>query len=320
MHIQSFSNNVKIGKMKKIQIHILIPVFEDFNCLPVLLKRIDQNLKDYCNYEILIIDDGSLRNLDQKSKLIHSRQINILTLSQNVGHQRSIAIGICHLSEYKRCDFVLIMDGDGEDNPLDVKKLINKSIELGKSHVVFARRDVRSEPLSFKFGYLIYRILFRLSTGKNIKFGNFSLIPFSMVTRLTGMPELWNHYASGILASKLPIYEVSTKRTGRITGRPKMNLNSLILHGISSITIFINIFALRISLSLSFLLSVSLILNLFSNLYKLPIPIFFYGTELICALSIMSFQSYLFLMATVSKRTNYPCIPSNFWKNFINKK
>ena len=305
---------------KNIRVKILIPVFEDFQCLPTLFKRIDDNLRDICNYEILIIDDGSLKNIDEKSFLIEKDKTNILTLSQNVGHQRSIAIGLCHLSEKNNFDYVLIMDGDGEDNPLDAKKLINKADILSEDCVIFARRDVRSEPLFFKIGYLFYRIIFRLCTGNNIKFGNFSLVPSRMLKRLTGIPELWNHYASGVLVSKLPVHEVSTIRSGRIAGRPKMKIDSLVLHGISSITTFINIFALRISLFLSFLLSFSLILYLSSNLYNHPIPIFCYGTELICVLSIMTFQAYLFLMATVSKRTNYPCIPSNFWKNFINKK
>ena len=88
-------------EVKKTQVTVLIPVFEDFKCLPILLKRIEQNLHDICNYEILIIDDGSLKNLDEKYELVVENKVNFLTLSQNIGHQRSIAIGLCYLSEKK---------------------------------------------------------------------------------------------------------------------------------------------------------------------------------------------------------------------------
>ena len=303
--------------MKRPHIVILIPIYEDFLCLPILFSRIDQTLKNICSYEILVIDDGSLKNIGEKKELFNSKNINVLTLSQNVGHQRSITIGLCHLSERKDFDFVLIMDGDGEDNPLDAKKLLEKA--TNHSSIIFARREVRSEPLLFRLGYFIYRIVFRVCTGKNIKFGNFSLVPSNMLERLTGIPELWNHYASGVMVSKLPFYEVATERSGRINGRPKMNVFSLVLHGIGSITNFIKDFALRLSLFLTFTLLTSITLKIVSKFDKYSFLELYNISDLIIILSIITFQSYIFLISTISKRSNAPCIPSKFWKFFITK-
>ena len=130
-----------------------------------MLKRIEQNLHDICNYEILIIDDGSLKNLDEKYELVVENKVNFLTLSQNIGHQRSIAVGLCYLSEKKNIDYVLIMDGDGEDNPIDARKLL-KANELKRMSILFARRDVRSEPLLFRKDIYFIEFLFRFCTGK----------------------------------------------------------------------------------------------------------------------------------------------------------
>ncbi len=305
--------------MKIPHIVILIPIFEDFLCLPILFSRIEQALKNICSYEILVIDDGSLKNIGEKKELFNSKDINVLTLSQNVGHQRSITIGLCHLSERNDYDFVLIMDGDGEDNPIDARKLLEKAKSLNHSSIIFARREVRSEPLLFRLGYFIYRIVFRVCTGQNIKFGNFSLVPSNMLDRLTGIPELWNHYASGVMVSKLPFYEVATERSGRINGRPKMNVFSLVLHGIGSITNFITDFALRLALLLTFMLFTSITLKFVSYIDEYSCLRLYNISDFIIILSIITFQSYIFLISIISKRLNTPCIPSKFWKFFITK-
>lgn len=305
-------------EVKKTQVTVLIPVFEDFKCLPILLKRIEQNLHDICNYEILIIDDGSLKNLDEKYELVVENKVNFLTLSQNIGHQRSIAIGLCYLSEKKNIDYVLIMDGDGEDNPIDARKLLKKANELKRMSILFARRDVRSEPLLFRLGYLFYRILFRFCTGKNIKFGNFSLVPSGMLKRLTGIPELWNHYASSVLAANIPIVEVSTHRSGRIAGRPKMNLGSLVLHGISSITTFLSVFALRLLLFSSVATISIIVVSTLPLTDFLPTLLTNNGIIIIWFFSSLTLNSLFFLLFAVSRRNQAPCTPSTFWRNFIN--
>lgn len=301
----------------KPKIIILIPVFEDFKCLPILFKQIKESLDKVCDYKILLIDDGSFKDLDEKKKISKLSNIKTLTLSQNVGHQRSIAIGICYLSQKIDFDFVLIMDGDGEDNPRDAKRLIVHSQENQQESIYFARRDVRSEPITFKFGYFLYRIFFRVCTGKSIKFGNFSLIHAKLLKRLSGIPELWNHYASGVLAANLPVIEISTRRSGRIAGRPKMNLTSLVLHGISSITTFLSVFALRISIFFSLATVSNLIVFITPLGACLPTALTNHSVLILLVLSSLTLNSFFFLLFAVSRRDHPPCNPSTFWKNFI---
>ena len=297
---------------------ILIPVFEDFECLPILEEKIQQHLSPVADYSILVIDDGSFKGLDNKLGIEKDKRIKILTLSQNVGHQRSITIGLCYIREHCDCDQILIMDGDGEDNPADAVKLISESEKHSDPTIFFARRDTRSEPISFKFGYLLYRVLFRVLTGKNIKFGNFSLVPKEMLGRLTGIQDIWNHYAASIVFAKIPYVEVPSSRSGRIHGRPKMNFVSLIIHGLSAISIFhqtvflrlliVSLMSLIISLAIVFIISIaSLHLDITYFIFSVFICLFFV---------LFNFTAIIF---SLKSRNKAPCIPRQFWAHFIKK-
>mgnify|MGYP003706010455 FL=1 len=302
----------------KQKICILIPVFEDFECLPLLEEKIQQHLSPVTDYNILVIDDGSFKGLDKKLGIEKKKSIKILTLSQNVGHQRSITIGLCYIRENCDYDQILIMDGDGEDNPADAVKLISESEKHSDPTIFFARRDTRSEPISFKFGYLLYRVLFRILTGKNIKFGNFSLVPNELLDRLTGIQEIWNHYAASIVFAKIPYIEVPSSRSGRIHGRPKMNFTSLILHGLSAISIFNQTVFLRLLIGSFMFLFIILAILLTNNVTSLHVDI----TYLIMSVCISLFLvliNFTAIIFSLKSRNKAPCIPRQFWEYFIKK-
>lgn len=298
-------------------IYVLIPIFEDFACLPILLNKIKNSLSNIADYRVLVIDDGSYNGLHDKLLLNKDSSLEILTLSKNVGHQRSIAIGLCYLDRNKDFDYILVMDGDGEDNPQDAINLIRTAEASTEDKVIFARRDTRSEPFSFKIGYLLYRLFFRILTGDKIKFGNFSLVPRSLVDRLTGIPDIWNHYAASILSSKIPYEEISSKRSGRIHGRPKMNLTNLILHGMSAFSVFLQIILFRLFLLVSIVNACGLTLLFIESLGVLNINKFANITSIIFLMTNLMFISFISLLFVLSNRSLAPCIPKTFWHHFI---
>ena len=298
-------------------IYVLIPIFEDFSCLPILLNKIKNSLSTVSDYRVLIIDDGSYNGLNEKLVLKEDSSLEILTLSKNVGHQRSIAIGLCYLDRNKDFDYILVMDGDGEDNPQDALNLIRAAEASKEEKVIFARRDTRSEPLSFKIGYLLYRLFFRILTGDKIKFGNFSLVPHSLVDRLTGIPDIWNHYAASILSSKIPYEEISSKRSGRIHGRPKMNLTNLILHGMSAFSVFLQIILFRLFLFISIINACGLTLLFLEGLGILNISKFISIIPIIFIMTNLMLISFISLLFVLSNRSLAPCIPKTFWNHYI---
>jgi hypothetical protein len=141
---------------------------------------------------------------------------------------------------------VLIMDGDGEDDPRDVPRLIEHFHKNGGRTVVFARRTARSESLLFRVLYYAYRGLHRVLIGQSINVGNFSILPFEAVDRLVAVTELWNHYASAVFKARVPTDSIPTRRAHRLTGAPHMSLVTLVIHGLSSIAAYGDVLGVRL--------------------------------------------------------------------------
>jgi polyisoprenyl-phosphate glycosyltransferase len=91
------------------------------------------------------------------------------------------------------------------------------------------------ENSTFRFSYQCYRILHRLLTGRDIRFGNFSVLPRAHLESLVVFPELWNHYAATFIKSRLPYVRVRSERAARVQGKSRMNFVSLLIHGLSAL-------------------------------------------------------------------------------------
>ena len=100
--------------------------------------------------------------------------------------------------------------------------------------------------MDFRAGYAVYRLLFWALTGNPIRFGNFCLIPHSFLNSLTHNPATWNNLAAAIMRSRLPSVAVPTARGERYGGRSKMNFFSLAVHGLSAISVYIDITLIRV--------------------------------------------------------------------------
>lgn len=230
---------------------IVIPVCNDWNALRLLLCSLDAVAGD-CDHQldILIVDDGSATlpppGLVDPHARRHIASIELLTLKRNLGHQRAIAVGLAHLQQRGRRHVVVVMDGDGEDDPADVPRLLKRAEDLGLTSVVFAERTTRSEGPGFRAGYLAYRMLHRLATGHAVRVGNFSALPPRCLEPLAVSPELWNHYAAAVIRSRMPFDLVPTRRRKRLDGRSRMNFVSLVIHGLSSVSVFGDVVGARL--------------------------------------------------------------------------
>src|SRR5207302_7995807 len=141
--------------------------------------------------------------------------------------------------------------------PLDIAALLAAG-QLHPAHVVLARRAKRSESSAFRFWYFVYKLGFHLLTGQAINFGNYSLIPMAAVRRLVHMPELWNNLAACILRSRLPYTTVPTVRGSRYSGRSTMNLVSLVVHGLSVMSVHGDVIFVRALLVAAFVAAASI--------------------------------------------------------------
>jgi polyisoprenyl-phosphate glycosyltransferase len=241
---------------------VVTPVLDDWACFAALVAEISTRFTGSdLEFQVYGVDDGSTAPFDLACVALPPEScvaaIEIIHLAVNLGHQRAIAAGLCTVADRDDIDLVLIMDSDGEDRPIDISALLVAS-QQHPAHVVLARRTKRSEPRTFRFWYFVYKLVFYILTGRTINFGNYSIIPMSAVRRLVHMPELWNNLAASILRSRLPYTTVPTVRGMRYTGRSTMNLVSLVVHGLSAMSVYSDMIFVRILLVAAFTAGVSI--------------------------------------------------------------
>lgn len=302
---------------KPIRLLIVTPVLNDWACLRVLVSTIAEQ-PDLAGYaiSILAVDDGSthVEVLDPSFIKGPVREIEILKLRANVGHQRAIALGLAHARKHASFDVVVVMDSDGEDRPEDIGLLLCAH-EANPGHIIVARRAQRSEGVIFRTFYQSYKFLFRRLTGKSISFGNFSLIPCARVDNVVHSPGVWNNFAATLLRCRIPIQFVPTKRGTRYHGVSTMSFTTLMLHGMSAISVFSDIVIGRIivALVLGSLLFVAGVGAIIYLRYATNVLVPGYATTVILILSsilinalTIGFLSILTLLASRSQVSVHP--------------
>jgi hypothetical protein len=253
---------------------ILIPVFNDWESLLSLLNNIHAlKINNIAHIKVLIVDDCSTEILNKKIEFDSFKDIEIIKNLKNIGHGKSIAYGINYISKKNDFDYLIVMDGDGEDRPEEVKELILKSIDL-PSLTITANRIKRSESAFFKLSYLLHKILTLVLTGYSIKFGNFMCIPKQDLNLIVSNKNLSVSFSGTIAKFIKNKTFIPSIRGVRYYGPTKMSFLKLIRHSLLIISTFRKEAALR--LSLIFLIYTTLIFYSLKNmilLLLLPVAI-----------------------------------------------
>jgi len=303
------------------KIIILIPVFNDEESLNRLLGELAASLNKFADstFSVLVVDDGSTDKLHIAAPSFFSLQL--LHLQRNIGHQKVIAVGLAYIKENMPCDKVLVMDSDGEDRPEDAAALLSNS-QSNPGKIVFARRKSRQEGSGFRLSYRLYKLAFRLLTGKSIAFGNFLLMPKPQLDIVVYYSEIWNHIAGGILKAGLPYTSIATNRGKRYAGKSKMNFNALLIHGLGAIAVFIEVIASRLLVFSLMLIGISLlaILALIGIRAFTDLAIPGWTSTVASVMLIVLLQSFLLSLFTIflylSSQSQRKFIPAHHYKDY----
>ena len=306
---------------------IVTPVLDDWKSFAKLLGKIsDQFSGRAVAFHVVAVDDGSAIPFDSQSLVLRSSscivELSVLMLALNLGHQRAIAAGLCALVDRTDIDAVIVMDSDGEDRPEDVATLLAAS-RTHPADIILARRMERSETRAFKIGYLMYRLLFRLLTGRTINFGNFSLIPFASLQRLVHLPDLWNNLAAALLRSRMRYITVATRRGVRYFDQPRMKLTALIIHGLSAVSVYIDVVFVRILIAAGAISGTSLLAIAAVATIRFATDLAIPGWATIMAgdLAIVLLLTIVLVVVTalmmLSSRSSLPIVPVRDYRSFV---
>ena len=254
---------------------ILIPVFNDWESLKKLISKINENIKDYGDilFECLIVNDASTISKPKFEKPKHLKSLEILNMKENKGHARCNAFGLRYIFQNRKFDNIILMDGDGEDRPEELKSLIDTIISKPNVSVV-AKRVKRSEGFFFQFLYQTHKLITLIFTGKNINFGNYSLLTKKDVEKIYSKASLWSSFSGTVKKNLKPLNEINSIRGVRYFGPSQMSLFKLLIHSFSIIAVFKSLVFLRSFIIIIILAFLNLFIGNFTIILQILIIIF----------------------------------------------
>ena len=228
---------------------ILIPVYNDWQSVSKLIDEINNfSVSSEFQISVIIVNDASNHDRQEENKNLENiNSIKILNMKTNQGHARCIATGLKYINEKEDFDYVIPMDGDGEDRPEEIIEFLNK-IKISNNEPIVAERVKRSENLIFKICYQVHKLITLTFTGKYIKFGNFTCLPKTTVQKLINEKSTWNSYSGSLKKVENNLLSVPSTRGTRYFGPSKMSFYNLIKHSLSIISVFRKTFLIRSAL------------------------------------------------------------------------
>ena len=232
---------------------VLIPIYNDRESLKLLIENINHEIKDL-NHEISIVvinDASSQQIIDNYPNIENISSLEIINMKENRGHARCIASGLKYIFEKKEFDFVIPMDGDGEDRPEEIKNFFQLS-EQSSERSIIGERVKRSEGVIFKVCYQFHKFLTLAFTGKSIKFGNFTCLSKITIKKMLEEKATWNSFSGSLKKIENDLVSMPSIRGSRYFGPSKMSFFNLLKHSLSIISVFRKTVLIRSALFIVF--------------------------------------------------------------------
>lgn len=228
-------------------VFVVIPIYEDLDCAKLLLQDFNKTKSE--GLEVVLVDDGSpCSPLKVDDLRLTYPRLTVINLPSNLGHQKAILAGLEYVSTLKtrNPDWVAVMDGDGEDRLDGLIRLIQVA-RADPNKIVAAKRGSRTDSLGFKLGYICFKLLVKVLTGRWLDHGNFCIIPIRHLPSVLDQMSQVPHLASAVLVMEDKLSKITIDRASRFSGRSKMNFLKLVGHGLDALVPFTNEILTRVS-------------------------------------------------------------------------
>jgi len=263
------------------KIKILIPVYNDWQSVFKLLENINSEISNLGHeFSVIIVNDASTESKPELSNSLDNlNSIKIINMKQNKGHARCNAAGLKYIYENEEFDYVIPMDGDGEDRPEEIKQFVD-NLNYHPDKPIVGERVKRSEGIFFKFCYFVHKIITSTFTGQSIKYGNYSCLPKSIVEKMINEKATWSSFSGSLAKIAKDRATIPSERGIRYFGPSKMSFKNLIIHSLSIISVFkrnvlirsilfllVYIFLIHQNISLVMLTPILLVVGLITSVF-----------------------------------------------------
>ena len=232
---------------------ILIPIYNDRESLKILIEKINSEIKSLdSEISIVVVNDASSQQIiDTYPNIENIKSLEIINMKENKGHTRCIASGLKYLWDKKEFDFVIPMDGDGEDRPEEIKNFIDLAEKSGGISIA-GERVKRSEGLFFQLCYWFHKFLTLVFTGHSIKFGNFTCLSKLTIKKMLEEKATWNSFSGSLKKIEQNLILSPSIRGKRYYGPSQMSFFNLLKHSLSIISVFRKTVLIRSALFIIF--------------------------------------------------------------------
>jgi len=252
---------------KNIELSVIVPLFNEEQNIGALNERIITVLASMSiSNEVIYINDGSKdKTLPLVIGLTHQfENVKYIDFSRNFGHQQAISAGI----HFAKGEYIVIMDGDGQDPPELIPKLYNKA--ANGFEVVYAKRKKRQgESLFKKFtAKLFYRILAKITNIEiPVDTGDFRIIHKKVQRILNQMPEQHKYIRGQIAWIGFNQTFIEYDREERMSGQTKFTYRKMIGFAIDGISGF-STWPLKVATISGFIVSFISFMLIIYSLYQ----------------------------------------------------
>ena len=211
------------------KVSVIIPVFNEVESIKELYDQLKKGLEQYTPNEIIFIDDGSSDGSVEAIKKISELDDSVIFIQfhRNYGKSAALSEGF----KYANGNYVVTMDADLQDDPSEIKNLINK-LEEGYDLVSGWKKD-RKDPLSKRLPSKLFNFVTRIVTGVRIHDFNCGLKIYKKAVVKT--LELYggrHRYIPAMAGQKkFKVTEIIVNHRPRIYGETKYG-GSRLFHGL----------------------------------------------------------------------------------------
>ena len=211
------------------KVSVIIPVYNEVESIKELYDQLKKGLEQYTPNEIIFVDDGSSDGSIEAIKKISELDDSVIFIQfhRNYGKSAALSEGF----KYANGNYVVTMDADLQDDPSEIKNLINK-LEEGYDLVSGWKKD-RKDPLSKRLPSKLFNFVTRMVTGVRIHDFNCGLKIYKKAVVKT--LELYggrHRYIPAMAGQKkFKVTEIIVNHRPRIYGETKYG-GSRLFHGL----------------------------------------------------------------------------------------